>query len=302
MSEFWFSPKRLAITVSLFLCLFTASAFTETVYRYKDEQGKWHFTNRKEKAPEKAELQQFRLSHKQLHPKVLIKDNAGVKQLVAINPYFGPVQAVAVLNNQARVSAMVEAQGETVLLNEMTDDQKLDESGFIWGKQINDTPASLSLVLPVAKSSEAKFSQAFNGAFSHNHQGSRYAVDIPMNVGSNIHAAREGIVMMVKDDYHMGGVDQFFLDKANQVAVLHDDGSIAIYGHILLGTAKVKAGNLVQQGQILAQSGSSGYSSGPHLHFVVLKNNRGKNVSIPFTFNVGGKEVTPQQGMVLFNP
>ncbi|MBU2713367.1 hypothetical protein [Zooshikella harenae] len=64
-------------------------------------------------------------------------------------------------------------------------------------------------------------------------------VDIGMKVGTYIAAARPGTVVSVKKDYHMRGTSNYFLDKANYVMVMHDDGTYATYAHILLGTAMV---------------------------------------------------------------
>ena len=139
---------------------------------------------------------------------------------------------------------------------------------------------------PVPKGKGFRITQAFGGRFSHSKEPSYYAVDIAMPVGTIIKAARAGIVMSVKDDYHMGSVSsKYFLDKANFLTVLHDDGTIASYVHILLGGLMVKAGDRVEVGQSLARSGSTGYSSGPHLHFVIRKNIGMKQKSIPFMFS-----------------
>ena len=98
----------------------------------------------------------------------------------------------------------------------------------------------------------------------------------------------------------MGGRKKYFLDKANYVKILHEDGTYAVYAHILQGTAMVKPGENVQLGQRLARSGSSGYSTGPHLHFVIQKNVGLKTHSIPFVFkDAEGKTFTPKRAMVI---
>jgi murein DD-endopeptidase MepM/ murein hydrolase activator NlpD len=56
----------------------------------------------------------------------------------------------------------------------------------------------------------------------------------------------------------------------NFVALLHDDGSITIYGHMKNGTvANLSLGDNVVSGQYLGKMGSSGNSSAPHIHFEV---------------------------------
>jgi len=119
-----------------------------------------------------------------------------------------------------------------------------------------------------------------------------------MRFGTEISAAREGTVIWVKDDYHLGGKKAYFMDKANFVKVLHQDGTYAVYAHILQGSSFVKPGDRVKAGDKLARSGSSGYSTGPHLHFVIQKNIGMKTVSIPFKFfGANGHSFTPQKGM-----
>ena len=67
----------------------------------------------------------------------------------------------------------------------------------------------------------------------------------------------------------------------NAVYVQHDDGSIAWYGHMKAGTVTSKQiGERVVAGEFLGNVGSSGSSSGPHLHFEVYDAN--KNLVDPF--------------------
>jgi murein DD-endopeptidase MepM/ murein hydrolase activator NlpD len=292
--------KGLSIIVSPFLCaafIFTVnSSIAETIYKYQDEKGKWHFTNRSDKAPDSAEQSQYKKPTERPQPRLEWRN----KQLIAHNPYFGPVQVVLYSDNAKSRSWLLDANSERVLLDEFDEEYREHKSYFIWG----DPKAEISpytYALPVASNATADISQGFNGEFSHNTADHEYAVDIAMPIGTAIHAARAGVVMMVKDDYHMGGTNAFFLDKANRIAVLHSDGSIALYAHILLGAAKVKAGDSVNSGDILALSGSSGYSSGPHLHFAIYKNAGAKSQSLYFDFSVKGKAVEPQRGMLLRN-
>ena len=53
----------------------------------------------------------------------------------------------------------------------------------------------------------------------------------------------------------------------NYIAIEHPDGKVTIYGH--LSSVAVGVGQTVVQGQVIGYSGSTGNSSGPHLHFEV---------------------------------
>ena len=56
------------------------------------------------------------------------------------------------------------------------------------------------------------------------------------------------------------------------VMTLHDDGTIAIYAHLNWNSIRVEPGDRVERGEFIAESGNTGFSTGPHLHFAVLKN------------------------------
>jgi murein DD-endopeptidase MepM/ murein hydrolase activator NlpD len=81
--------------------------------------------------------------------------------------------------------------------------------------------------------------------------------------------------------------------------VLHDDGTFGVYAHLRQGSALVRPGQRVSNGQLIAQSGNSGYSTGPHLHFAVLRNAGLRWQSLPFVFATPAGPVKPTQGLVL---
>jgi murein DD-endopeptidase MepM/ murein hydrolase activator NlpD len=83
-------------------------------------------------------------------------------------------------------------------------------------------------------------------------------LDFPAEIGTVIHAAAGG--MVVSTDKHA--------DYGNMVEIDHGNGLVTRYAH----TSKVlvKTGDLVKRGQPVAEVGTSGRSTGPHLHFEVL--------------------------------
>ncbi|MEO8137326.1 MAG: M23 family metallopeptidase [Betaproteobacteria bacterium] len=137
-------------------------------------------------------------------------------------------------------------------------------------------------------------SQAYGGRLtSHDNIENRYAVDFAMPVGSMVTAARDGVVIDVNSHYHEGSKDPGFRDKANTVAVAHDDGTIAEYAHLAPGPAIVAAGQRVAAGELLGYSGSTGFTTGPHLHFVVsrpsISKDRISRASVPVVFYTGNR-------------
>ncbi|HEY9763842.1 MAG TPA: peptidoglycan DD-metalloendopeptidase family protein [Trichocoleus sp.] len=83
-------------------------------------------------------------------------------------------------------------------------------------------------------------------------------VDIAGPVGTPIFAAANGVV--VRSGWNSGGY-------GNLVDIQHPDGSMTRYGHN--SRLLVRAGQQVRQGQQIAEMGSTGYSTGPHLHFEI---------------------------------
>jgi len=113
-----------------------------------------------------------------------------------------------------------------------------------------------------------KVTQSYNGRFSH-HDDARYAIDFDMPEGTPVFAAREGRVVAVEDRFDEGGPHRKFEALANYVVIQHPDGTFGEYLHLQAKGVKVKVGDLVQRGQQIGLSGNTGFSSGPHLHFMV---------------------------------
>jgi len=139
--------------------------------------------------------------------------------------------------------------------------------------------------LPFADGLRFLVSQAPGGsAQTHDTPDTADAVDFAMPAGTPVVAARGGIVMQVVQHFGEGRADPAYLDRANLVRILHDDGTWADYAHLQRASARVKPGQRVAAGDALARSGNSGYTSGPHLHFAVKRNRNGEIVSVPVRF------------------
>jgi len=95
--------------------------------------------------------------------------------------------------------------------------------------------------------------------------GTHNAVDISSAVGQAVHAPADGIV--VKREWANG--------YGNVVYISHGNGYSTRYGH-LSGFA-VQAGQHVKRGEIIGYVGSTGRSTGPHLHYEVRLNNNPVN-------------------------
>ncbi|MCA6074693.1 M23 family metallopeptidase [Fulvivirga sedimenti] len=134
--------------------------------------------------------------------------------------------------------------------------------------------------LPFKEGSRYKLIQGFNGAFSHDSEASRYALDFSMPVGDTVCAARGGMVVWTEDQFEEGGNDRNLINKANRILIMHDDGTIGFYVHLVKNGVLVKIGEKVEEGDPIGLSGNSGFSTMPHLHFAVHDDDQ----SIPIRF------------------
>ncbi|MDV3469365.1 M23 family metallopeptidase [Stenotrophomonas sp. C3(2023)] len=133
-------------------------------------------------------------------------------------------------------------------------------------------PRHVTYALPFANA-PVRVSQPPRGLASHRDAGNAEAVDFALPVGTPVLAARSGTVMQVQDGFAATASDaEGLLERVNLVRVLHEDGSMAVYAHLLAGAMQVRAGQHVSSGQPLGHSGNSGLSRGPHLHFAVQVN------------------------------
>ncbi len=92
----------------------------------------------------------------------------------------------------------------------------------------------------------------------HTHTG----MDFAAPQGTSIYAAESGVVTVARA---MSGY-------GNAVIIDHGNGLWTVYAHIRNGGIKVSEGDSVKKGQKIAEVGSTGNSTGPHLHFEVRKN------------------------------
>ncbi len=126
-----------------------------------------------------------------------------------------------------------------------------------------------------------RLTQGANGQYSHFTPKGRYAVDIAMPEGTPIVAARGGMVVKIENEQSGRGNNP----AGNFVRIMHDDGTMGVYLHLMKGSVAVREGQRVESRTRIARSGNTGNSTGPHLHFVVQRNVGLAIESIPFDFS-----------------
>jgi murein DD-endopeptidase MepM/ murein hydrolase activator NlpD len=130
------------------------------------------------------------------------------------------------------------------------------------------------------------------GYFSHLSHKERAALDFKMKRGTKICAARDGVVVRVKEDGDRGGWNSKYRQYGNNIVIQHEDGSRAGYWHLQKDGALVNVGDTVRKGQVIGLSGKTGYAFLPHLHFLVWtfdSNNRWQQVATRFRTSKGIK-------------
>ena len=149
--------------------------------------------------------------------------------------------------------------------------------------------------LPYEKNTKHLLVQGYFSKFSHKN---RAALDFKMKRGTTICAAREGVVIRVKEDGNKGGWNKKYRPYGNVIVIQHADGSRAGYWHLQFNGALVNVGDTVKQDQPIGLSGKTGYTLFPHLHFIVWRfdgNGQWLQVGTRFQTNKGIKYLRPMR-------
>ena len=116
-----------------------------------------------------------------------------------------------------------------------------------------------------------------NGAFAYpcsGHGWNTYlgheGIDIPMEIGEPVYACAAGTVTYAQAGWHSGMGYDGLASYGNCVFIDHGSGWQSRYAH--MSSIAVASGTVVQQGQLIGYVGSTGNSSGPHLHLALYYN------------------------------
>jgi murein DD-endopeptidase MepM/ murein hydrolase activator NlpD len=280
-------------------CLLIAigGAAARNVYRWVDAQGMVHYTDQPPQgtAASRVPVTTVRVEGEVAKIASLRLDSAGDHyEAVVSNTQAGPVEIelrAASASNLASdpplplrsvLRPYASAKVATLSLADPTKSGGFQlQLGAIPGDP-HAQPQSVSYQLPV-ETSHWRISQGWHGEFTHNDAQSDYAIDISVDEGTPVLAARDGVVMAVESDFDKAGLSRDkYVDRANEIRIVHDDGTMSVYAHLRLDGALVRPGQRVVAGQRIGYSGNTGYTTGPHLHFCVQVNRGFDLESIPF--------------------
>jgi murein DD-endopeptidase MepM/ murein hydrolase activator NlpD len=288
---------RSAALYAAILVLATAAASARNVYRWVDAQGMVHFTDQPPQgtAAARVPVSVVRVEVEVAKIASLRLDSDGDHyNAVASNATAGPVEielhAVGASNIASNPPLPLHAvlrpyASARVATLSLADPAKSGGFQLQLGALPGDPdaqPQPVTYRLPV-DSRNWRIGQGWHGSATHNDAQSEYAIDIVVDEGTPVLAARDGVVMMVESDFDKAGLSRDkYVDRANEIRIVHDDGTMAVYAHLRLDGALVRPGERVAAGQRIGYSGNTGYTSGPHLHFCVQVNRGFDLESIPF--------------------
>jgi len=170
-----------------------------------------------------------------------------------------------------KIAASFNVPLEVILdVNDIKSDRiNAGETLFIPGARMNDIDLRMSL--------GDLFTYPLQNKYITSHYGMRKdpisgdlnlhtGVDFRANTGTTVMAALDGLVSVVSENRLYG----------KHIIISHDNGYKTLYAH--LNSFSVKQGDRVARGRKIGESGNTGYSTGPHLHFGMYdRNNRPVN-------------------------
>ena len=290
-------------------------AFAQSLYKYRGPDGEWVYTDRNPGAGHELEVRALSRGSESAEVTVRHEETEAGLVLIAQNEFYAPVQVVLGFDElegfyppdaSQSLRFVVAARAETRLL-ELAYFPGSEQSRlryryeYLLGDPGAEHRPRVAYRAPFAVAATHTVSQAYPLAITHTTPGSRHAVDIAMPIGTDVHAARGGVVIAAASTNFRSGIDPNEEGaQANLVQILHDDGTFAIYAHLNWNSIRVRPGDRVVRGEYIADSGNTGFSTGPHLHFAVLRNADLRSESLPVTFEgPNGSVIVPKAGITL---
>jgi len=186
--------------------------------------------------------------------------------------YFNPAKELSMLNEDTTTLDLGNQEIVEISEEVLVDSSWIKVAGYyaIWdthdinpyrkdGRQLKDT-LHVTLVDP-AKDRHYKMpleKTPITSDFGFRGYRWHYGTDLDLNTGDSVYAAFDGVIRVSKWD---GG------GYGNYLVVRHYNGLETLYGH--LSRPLVNVGKFVKAGEVIGIGGSTGRSSGPHLHYEV---------------------------------
>ncbi|MDX1563007.1 MAG: M23 family metallopeptidase, partial [Gammaproteobacteria bacterium] len=279
--------------------VFATSASAQQLYKFQDANGNWVYSDQRPGAGLEVEILDWQPAAETGGVWLRQGTNADdTPVLVAVNRFHDWVQIAFALESSVNLDLSVPTAGNRLLppqsetellaLSAANPAQTIELAyryQYIHGHPGARHDPDQPYRLPYALANAHLITQAYPDASTHEGPENRHAVDFAMPIGTGVYAARGGVVVEVASENFTSGLNpEVDLGRANFVRILHDDGTLALYGHLNWNSIRVVPGQRVARGEYIADSGNTGFSSGPHLHFVVQRNAGGAVESVPVRF------------------
>ena len=262
-------------------------ASAQTLYKYRGENGEWIYADRP--PGDGSEIETRLLRGRAAKGEVLVAHELTERGLTftATNRFHAPMEVAIDFESIVGVDYphpdlplqwVIPARSEQVVLELPLVDGVPAPAvryrfAYLPGDPARQPDIDYAYRAPFAAGSGFEVTQTYPESITHRTRDSMYAVDLAMPVGTDIVAARDGIVFDVASTNFKGGPDRSeYAELANVVRILHDDGTYALYAHLNWNSIRVRPGDRVRAGEYIADSGNTGFTSGPHLHFAVQRN------------------------------
>ena len=187
-------------------------------------------------------------------------DRLYVGQVVRILPFPGAIYEVKSGDTLESIAKKWHVSPEAIIRyapNHVSADEHLAP-----GQELVIPSGRLDLNIPKPDPSpEATFAWPLRGWLSQGYSARHRAVDIATAWGAPVYAAGDGVVIRAGWLYTGYGFS---------VVIRHPNGLVTLYSHMT--NPAVKVGDRVRRGQMIGVVGSTGNSTGPHVHFEVRKN------------------------------
>lgn len=309
------APKSLLVAIVLLLAS-SGFASAQSLYKYRGDDGEWIYSDRPPDDDTLVEVRQLEGAPKDGAEVDVTHEFAGrTVQLIAHNQSYVPVELVVTFKtiqglefpdpDQPLTWVVPPRSDLTLIALDLLENESAPFLEYQYQHLAGDPAArhrpGQAYRVPFAVATDHPVTQAFPEVATHMTRDSQYAVDVAMPIGTDIMAARGGVVFDVAASNFRGGLDPARDGPtANVIRILHDDGTYAIYAHLNTNSIRVRPGDRVQRGQYIADSGNTGFSSGPHLHFAVVRNAGMAIESVPVTFmGQNSATIVPATGTAL---
>jgi len=168
----------------------------------------------------------------------------------------------------SKISASFNVPLEVILdVNDIKSDNiQVGETLFIPGARMNDIDLRMSLGETFMDPLHQRIVTSYYGMRKDPKNGRlsfHSGIDLRANTGTPVLASLDGVVSYIGENWLYG----------KHIIISHSNGYKTMYAH--LNAFSVKMGDKVTRGKKIAESGNTGYSTGPHLHFGIFdKNNK----------------------------